>query len=93
MTFMDYTRATLQAAHRHSSNHRKELERSEICGCFCCCRTFTAAAVEEWVDDEDGTAICPYCGVDSVLGSASGYPVSEQHFLRAMHTLWFENET
>ena len=32
MTFMDYTRATLQAAHRHSSNHRKELERSEICG-------------------------------------------------------------
>ena len=60
---MDYTRATLQAAHRHSSNHRKELERSEICGCFCCCRTFTAAAVEEWVD-EDGTAICPYCSVN-----------------------------
>jgi hypothetical protein len=90
---MDYTRATLQTAHRHCSNHRKELERSEICGCFYCCRTFTATAVEEWVDDEDGTAICPYCSVDSVLGSASGYPVSEQHFLRAMHALWFENET
>jgi hypothetical protein len=93
MTFMDYTRATLQTAHRHCSNHRKELERSEICGCFYCCRTFTATAVEEWVDDEDGTAICPYCSVDSVLGSASGYPVSEQHFLRAMHALWFENQT
>jgi hypothetical protein len=93
MTFIDYTRATLQTAHRHCSNHRKELERSEICGCFSCCRTFTATAVEEWVDDEDGTAICPYCSVDSVLGSASGYPVSEQHFLRAMHALWFENET
>ena len=93
MTFMDYTRATLQTAHRHCSNHRKELERSEICGCFYCCRTFTATAVEEWVDDEDGTAICPYCSVDSVLGSASGYPVSEQHFLRATHALWFENET
>jgi hypothetical protein len=92
MTFIDHTRATLQAAHRHSSNHRNELERSEICGCFCCCRTFTVAAVEEWVD-EDGTAICPYCSADSVLGSASGYPVSEQHFLRAMHALWFENET
>jgi hypothetical protein len=49
VTFMDHTRATLQAAHRHSIKHRKELERSEICGCFYCCRTFTAAAIEEWV--------------------------------------------
>jgi hypothetical protein len=90
---MDHTRATLQAAHRHCINHRKELERSDVCGCFYCCRTFTATAVEDWVDDDDGTAICPYCGIDSVLGSASGYPVGEQHFLRAMHALWFENKT
>jgi len=90
---MDHTRATLQAAHRHSSNHRKELERSDVCGCFYCCRTVAATAVEDWVDDDDGTAICPYCGIDSVLGSASGYAVGEQSFLRAMHALWFENET
>ena len=86
---MEYARSILDAAHRHSSNHRKELERSEICGCFHCCRTFTATVIEEWLDDGNGTALCPYCGIDSVIGSTSGYPVGEQQFLQAMRLRWF----
>ena len=85
---MTYGNDMLQAGHRHSSNHRPELEQSVLCGCFYCSATFSVADVEEWVDD-DSTALCPKCGIDSVIGSASGYPVNEPAFLNAMHKLWF----
>jgi hypothetical protein len=86
---MEHNHSTLDAAHRHSSNHRAELERSDVCGCFCCRATFTAADIEEWLEDEGGTALCPRCGVDSVVGSASGYPVGDRSFLDSMHDRWF----
>ena len=79
------------AAHRNSSNHRDELLASKSCGCFYCLRIFSPGKVEEWVDEIDGlgtTALCPYCGIDSVIGSGSGYPITEE-FLKAMHRHWF----
>ena len=36
-----------------------------------------------------GTALCPYCGVDAVLGESAGYPLTKE-FLRAMRQYWFE---
>lgn len=80
--------------------HREELETSTVCACFYCLSQFKAEEIEEWVDwpkdlpEEDwtekngSTAICPRCGVDSVLGDKSGYPLTEE-FLGAMHKLWF----
>jgi len=85
---MGFELETLEAAHRHSIDHRDELERSAICGCFYCCRTCSVTEVEDWID-EGGTALCPHCGIDSVIGSASGYPVDQPAFLRAMHARWF----
>ncbi|MBP0582231.1 cytoplasmic protein [Labrys sp. LIt4] len=79
----------LERAHRHSTSHRQELERSKICGCFYCSQNFMVAKIEEWIDDSAGTALCPECGIDSVIGSASGYPVDDRDFLEAMHELWF----
>ncbi|MDT3381149.1 hypothetical protein RNI52_27735 [Labrys neptuniae] len=87
---MAYSREMLERAHRQTTNHRQELEKSASCGCFYCCQTFTVAKIEEWIDDEEGTALCPYCGIDSLIGSASGYPVNDREFLQAMHKLWFE---
>lgn len=73
-------------AHRHSANHREALERSRSCGCFYCLHIFAPDAIAEWVDD--GTALCPKCGVDSVIGSSSGYPITRD-FLTAMQAHWF----
>lgn len=78
------------AAHRHSARHREELGRSEICGCFCCCRVFAPSEIHEWVDD-DQTAICPHCGIDAVIGSASEYPINAG-FLAMMGSYWFGRE-
>lgn len=78
------------SAHTHSSNHRAELLQSQCCGCFDCLATFSAGDIEHWIDVVDGvgvTALCPQCGNDCVVGSASGYSV-EQYFLQRMHAYW-----
>jgi hypothetical protein len=86
---MTYPSDILDAAHRHSSNHRDELERSWICGCFYCCQTCDAAEVKHWLNEGTGTALCPNCAIDAIIGAASGYPVNEPPFLKAMHERWF----
>lgn len=76
-----------QAAHKHSSHHRAEIEASARCGCFFCFRTFASADIKTWTDSNQ-TALCPGCGVDSVIGSASKHRLDDT-FLRRMHTHFF----
>ena len=81
-------------AHRHCSTHEDEIAASSVCGCFYCLGTYAPAEITEWLDDRirglDGrTALCPRCGIDSVIGSASTYPITEA-FLGAMRRRWFE---
>jgi hypothetical protein len=83
MTVPDYI-----AAHRHSSRHRRQVQASERCGCFYCLAVFKPQTIEEWLDEGDGTAVCPKCGIDSVIGSAAGYPITRE-FLERMHRHWF----
>ena len=78
-------------AHAHSIRNREEVLASERCGCFYCCSRFAPAEIQEWVDERKGgeqTALCPKCGIDSVIGSASGYPTSRV-FLERMKAYWF----
>lgn len=81
----------LESAHGHSSRHRGEVLGSELCGCFYCCQTFPPSAIEDWVDevnDVGTTAICPRCGIDSVIGSRSGIVLTPE-FLKEMQGYWF----
>lgn len=77
----------LAAAHKHCIRHRAEIEASQVCGCFYCLSMFPPAEIVEWIDDGQ-TALCPKCPVDSVLGSASGFPITRE-FLELMHERWF----
>jgi hypothetical protein len=84
--------ADLEAAHRHSSAHRAAVLASNLCGCFYCLATFAPSEILDWVDkDAEGvgkTALCPRCGIDSVLPSSSGLPL-DRGFLERMHEYWF----
>lgn len=79
----------LEAAHAHSSNHCRVVEGSRICGCFYCKETFAPVTIKEWIDGGE-TALCPHCGIDSVIGDQSGVELSTE-FLEAMHHMWFES--
>lgn len=80
-------------AHKFSSNHKPELEKDRICGCFSCLSIFPPSEITDWLIadnecDERGTAVCPYCDIDSVIGESSGYPITKE-FLAAMQEYWF----
>ena len=82
----------LGAAHRHSINHRQEIEASSLCGCFYCKKIYAPAHIKDWTDDDENdrgtTALCPFCGIDSVIGDSSGYKITLD-FLAAMNRRWF----
>jgi hypothetical protein len=71
-------------AHGHSARHRRKILASDICGCFYCRQIFAASEITNWVDQNE-TALCPKCGIDSVIGSAA----LTKEFLHEMHERWF----
>jgi hypothetical protein len=92
----------LLAAHRHTSNNRAEIEASTVCGCIYCTATFSPLEIVAWSgldassfdqpDDQPGdldagTAMCPRCGGETVIGDRSGYPI-DAAFLHQMNEAW-----
>jgi len=75
-------------AHRFSSNNRENILKDNICGCFYCLSIFSPSEIKEWIDRLSDTALCPYCGIDSVIGESSGYPITKE-FLKQMEQYWF----
>jgi len=64
---------------KHASNNDIEILRSVNCSCFFCRQTYSARKVNDWITDERGvTAICPECGMDAVIGDASGYALGHE---------------
>jgi hypothetical protein len=91
--------AHIRAAHDHASNHYDEIMASGTCGCFYCTWIFTPDQITNWAGRyNDGIrppppqnklfALCPSCGIDAVIGSASGLPITKE-FLREMNRYWF----
>ena len=89
-------------AHVHCRCNALEIGQSDLCGCFYCLQTFTPADIRDWVTErpryndlgdlisEEGSksAMCPRCGIDSVIGSAAGFPLTAD-FLGRMKSYWF----
>ncbi len=80
-------------AHNFSSGHMEKLKKDSVCGCFYCLKIFNPNEITDWLIsdnscDRNGTALCPYCCIDSVIGESSGYPITKE-FLSAMNKYWF----
>lgn len=78
----------LKDVHEHSSNHKEELQNSEICGCFYCLKMFHNSDIKEWID-KGNTAICPFCGTDSVIGNKE-LEINDG-LLNQMKEYWFDS--
>lgn len=77
----------LKYAHNHSIYNREEIKRSCKAGCFYCTKVFLAKSIKDWTDD-DKTALCPKCGIDSMIGDASGFELTRA-FLAQMNATYF----
>lgn len=52
----------------YSFANRKLLKRYKDCICLYCGKEFDYTKVCQWVNDEpEITAVCPFCGIDSVV--------------------------
>lgn len=54
-------------------------------GCFYCITIYGSSEIKEWIDGGQ-TALCPHCGIDSVL-PIEGKP--KVGFLMEMKRYWF----
>jgi hypothetical protein len=91
------SKADQESLHRLSSDNRPLLGRSSRAGCFYCCAVFSPAEVTDWVDgpqvetgstDDGVTALCPKCGIDSVIPETEGRSLTTE-LLAEMKTFWF----
>ena len=78
---------------KRSYENRPTIETSEICGCYYCRRTYKSQDVKEYVKDRNGeTALCPRCGIDSVVPYDSSLDKNEDNFAESLeewHNLSF----
>ena len=76
--------------HQYSTSNQENVLLSNKCGCFFCKKIFDSKLISEhYINDKNGkTAVCPFCGVDSVLPD-NKVDLSPD-LLEAMYKVWFE---
>lgn len=88
---MPYRKEDIINAHRFCDNNKQALQKDRICGCFYCLNIFSPSEITNYVEIGTlGSALCPYCDIDSVIGESSGYPITRE-FLQQMKEYWFES--
>lgn len=60
--------------------NKRDVLESRNCGCFHCLKIFPSFEIRSWVHKRE-TALCPYCGINSVIGEKSINGVIEENFL------------
>ena len=77
---------------KHAEDNEIEIVQSKKCGCYFCRQVYDARNVQEWIDDERGvTALCPECGMDAVIGDASGVEISKP-LMKEMNLAFYGEE-
>jgi hypothetical protein len=77
----------IKAAIKFATTNKKALEISEKAGCYYCLKIYPANEVTDFLEVED-TALCPHCGIDSVLPGKSPYELTSET-LKELNKFWF----
>jgi len=77
----------IKEAHKYSISNISNLNKSKKAGCYYCKSIFNASEVKETTDNGE-TALCPKCGIDSVLGDSSPFKI-EIKTLAKLNNYWF----
>lgn len=67
----------LKDLHLRTYLNASDFQSGKECCCIYCQRFFPTDKVVEFVDDDD-TALCPYCGIDSVIALGADVEVSKE---------------
>ena len=81
LTFSDFMKARWFAY-----KNKESISRSTVVSCYHCMTTYNARDIVDFTSGDD-TAICDLCAADTVIGDASGLPITDTEFLEHMH--WY----
>jgi hypothetical protein len=70
-----------------SYNNHLAIGKAKRCGCYFCLLTFPSTAVVEFTDDRR-TALCPNCGIDTLLPDVTDTELLAQGLER-----WFTGQS
>jgi hypothetical protein len=73
-----------------ATQNRYSLARSDEAVCYHCLAHIPAAEVLEFGDE--GTALCPRCGIDAVVGDASGIDIDDDNTTAQVHRRAFGDD-
>lgn len=90
----EFTPEYVALAHKATIFHEREVLASSICTCFYCGHQFDLNKEEDpyWLDENNPkgkTLTCPMCCIDCIIGSASGFPVTDPDFIMVCTEAWF----
>ena len=77
----------IKKASEYSINNMEELANSKLAGCYYCKSIFSTDEIKETID-EGKTALCPKCGIDSVLFNSSNFKINSETLV-ALNKYWF----
>lgn len=60
-----------------SFRNKITLNKSTKCGCIHCKKIFDPNEIKEWTDNNE-TAICPYCGIDSIVTHTNKFDITKE---------------
>lgn len=84
---MNNEQVVIETAPKLSSNNKKNLVGDVVCGCYFCLTIFRSSAITDWVDNGE-TALCPNCGIDTVLPD-----VANPFLLMQAKEKWFTGQS
>jgi hypothetical protein len=92
---MQFTIFDLEKVYKACSENENAIKHSKECGCFHCITFFAPDKITQWRNGqpEDAsepvlTAICPNCGMESVLPDSLYFNL-DQKLLKEMHQKFF----
>lgn len=77
----------IDQAIKYATNNKQPLSEGGLAGCYYCLNIYPANEVVDFIEQEK-TALCPKCGIDSVLPETSGYPLNKI-VLQELRNFWF----
>ncbi len=79
----------LEAYAKHSKDNEIEILQSKDAACLFCRSHFSARDIKDWHSEEEGvTAICPECGMASVIGDASELDITHDRLREVNKALY-----
>ncbi len=77
----------IKEASKYSIYNMSGLMQGEMAGCYYCLSVFKVSKIKETTDNGK-TALCPECGIDSVLSDRSPYVLNKKN-LQILYKYWF----